>query len=106
MRILPDENLPKRLKRDFPEHEVLTVSDRGWNGASNGELLRMMIEDGFEALVTFDKNLQHRQNFEKYPIPVIVLHAASNQHKYLLPLVAEITSELEQAKAGVTIIGK
>ncbi len=27
MRLLLDENLPKRLKLDFPEHEVYTVRD-------------------------------------------------------------------------------
>ncbi len=32
MRLLLDENLPKRLKLDFPEHEVFTVHDKGWHG--------------------------------------------------------------------------
>jgi predicted nuclease of predicted toxin-antitoxin system len=32
MKLLHDENLPKRLKLDFPEHEVYTVRDKGWNG--------------------------------------------------------------------------
>lgn len=31
MRLLLDENLPKRLKQDFPEHEVFTVRDKEWN---------------------------------------------------------------------------
>jgi len=29
MRLLLDENLPKRLKLDFPEHDIYTVSDKG-----------------------------------------------------------------------------
>ena len=106
MRILFDENLPKRLKRDFHKHEIFTVSDKKWNGVSNGELLRLMIEDGFEALITFDKNLQHQQNFEKYPIIVIVLVAASNQHKHLLPLVAEIAAKIDGSAIGITVIGR
>ena len=57
MRILLDENLPRRLKRDFDENEVFTVSDKNWNGISNGKLLRLMIDEGFDALITFDKNL-------------------------------------------------
>ncbi len=32
MRLLLDENLPKRLKTDFPDHEVFTVRDMQWNG--------------------------------------------------------------------------
>lgn len=35
MRLLLDENLPKRLKLDFTEHEIFTVSDKGWNGKKN-----------------------------------------------------------------------
>ena len=31
MKLLLDENLPKRLMQDFPEHEVRTVSEMGWN---------------------------------------------------------------------------
>ena len=31
MKLLLDENLPKRLKKDFPEHEIFTVADKGWN---------------------------------------------------------------------------
>ena len=66
MRLLPDENLPKRLKSDFPDHEVFTVREKGWNGIKNGEILQLMLADNFNALLTFDKNLQHQQNFSKY----------------------------------------
>mgnify|MGYP000982282672 CR=1 FL=1 len=60
MRLLLDENLPKRLKFDYPEHEIYTVRDKGWNGIKNGELLNLLIENNFDALLTFDKNLQHQ----------------------------------------------
>lgn len=75
MRLLIDENLPKRLKNDFNEHEIFTVRDKGWNGITNGELLELMIADKFDAFLTFDKNLQHQQNFSKYSVSVFVLTA-------------------------------
>jgi len=28
MRLLLDENIPKRLKLDFPEHEIFTVREK------------------------------------------------------------------------------
>jgi predicted nuclease of predicted toxin-antitoxin system len=43
MRLLLDENLPKRLKTDFVEHEIYTVRDKGWNGIKNGQLLQLMV---------------------------------------------------------------
>lgn len=57
MRLLLDENLPKRLKLDFPDHEIYTVRDKGWNGVKNGELLELLKEFQFDALMTFDKNI-------------------------------------------------
>jgi predicted nuclease of predicted toxin-antitoxin system len=42
MKLLLDENLPKRLKKDFSEHEIFTVGDKGWNSKKNGELLALM----------------------------------------------------------------
>ena len=41
MRLLLDENLPKRLKLDFPEHEIQTIRDKQWNGIKNGELMKL-----------------------------------------------------------------
>jgi hypothetical protein len=65
MKLLLDENLPKRLKLDFPEHEIFTVSDKGWNGKKNGELLKLMVDEGFDAIFTFDKKLAVPTKFQK-----------------------------------------
>jgi predicted nuclease of predicted toxin-antitoxin system len=65
MRLLLDENLPKRLKLDFPDHEIFTVRDKGWNGIKNGQLLNLLLQNEFDALFTFDKNLSYQQNFSK-----------------------------------------
>jgi predicted nuclease of predicted toxin-antitoxin system len=86
MRLLLDENLPKRLKADFPLHEVFTVHDKGWNGVKNGELLKLMLADNFNALLTFDKNLQHQQNFSNYTITVFDLSAIINTYAELTNL--------------------
>lgn len=95
MRLLLDENLPKRLKLDFADHEIFTVWDKGWNGKKNGELLRLMIADNFDALLTFDKNLQFQQNFKKYSLPVLVLNTTDNSYMTLSKLIPKIKVILE-----------
>jgi hypothetical protein len=90
MLLLLDENLPKRLKLDFPEHEIYTVRDKEWNGIKNGELLKLLIENNFDSLLTFDKNLQHQQNFVKYTIAVFVLSAKINSYEELTKLTPRI----------------
>lgn len=94
MKLLIDENLPKRLKQDFPEYQICTVNDMGWNSAKNGELLKLMLKEGFEVLLTFDRNLQYQQNFDKYPIAVFVLKAEDNAYLTLKPLVPIIHQHL------------
>lgn len=94
MRLLLDENLPKKLKLDFPEHEIFTVRDKGWNGIKNGKLLELMIADDFDALLTFDKNLQYQQNFQKYTLTVFVLNAPANTYAVLTLLSAQVNAAL------------
>ncbi|MDB5128114.1 hypothetical protein [Mucilaginibacter sp.] len=95
MKLLLDENLPKKLKLDFPEHEIYTVSDKGWNGIQNGNLLKLLIEENFDALITFDKNLQYQQNFKKYTINVFVLTASINTYSELTKLSPKVKAYLD-----------
>ncbi len=98
MKLLLDENLPKRLKADFRNHEVFTVREKGWNGVKNGELLKLMTDEGFHALLTFDKNLQYQQNFEQYTITVFVLSAVNNTYPELTKLSSIIEEYLDSVK--------
>jgi predicted nuclease of predicted toxin-antitoxin system len=95
MKLLLDENLPKKLKQDFSNYEIYTVRDKNWSGKKNGELLKLMIEEGFSLLITFDKNLQYQQNFKKYSLPVIVLNASDNTYITLSQLMPQIIDALK-----------
>jgi predicted nuclease of predicted toxin-antitoxin system len=94
MKLLLDENLPKRLKLLFPNHQVFTVREKQWNGIKNGNLLSLMLNENFDALLTFDKNMQHQQNFSKYSIAVFVLSGAINTYEEMRKLVPKIESYL------------
>lgn len=101
MRLLLDENLPKRLKLDFPEHEIFTVRDKQWNGIKNGELLKLLLDNSFNALLTFDKNLQHQQNFLKYTLTVFVLTAGINQYSELTKLTPKVKTYLNSGQMPI-----
>jgi hypothetical protein len=96
MKLLLDENLPKRLKQDFPGHKVFTVRDKKWNGIKNGELLKLIIEN---ALLTFDQNLLYQQNFNKYYTTVFVLTATINTDKKLTKLSGKIQNYLSKKES-------
>ena len=105
MKLLIDENLPKILKQHFPEYKMYTVRDMGWQSKKNGELLALMLAENFDALITFDRNLQHQQNLAKYPIAVVVLNASGNAFPFLEPLIPLMREVLKHPlPPGATII--
>ena len=65
-----------------------------WN--KNGELLKLLMENNFDALLTFDKNLQHQQNFVKYTIAVFVLSAKINSYEQLTKVTPKVKEYLNK----------
>lgn len=99
MKLLLDENLPRKLKGDLSSHEVYTVRDMLWDGKENGELLSLMLANGFDALISGDKNIPFQQNFMKYPIPVLVLDAPDNTYATLQSFVPKLEAAI---RAGLS----
>jgi len=79
MKVLLDECLPKKLKREVEADEVKTVPELGWAGKKNGELLRLA-EEEFDVLLTNDQNLEHQQNLKRFDLAFIVL-AEDQRHR-------------------------
>ena len=92
MKILLDENLPRRLKFQLKEHETFTVRELGWDAFKNGVLLRMMVQENFEILITADQNLEYQQNLKSIPVAVIVLIIPTLRYEDIKPLVAKLIS--------------
>lgn len=99
MRVLLDEQLPVELATEFAGHEVQTVTGIGWQGLTNGEVLRQA-RTQFEAFVTMDRNLEFQQNVSAAGLGVVLIHARSNRMHDLRPLVPEILRALEGIRAG------
>ncbi len=93
MRILLDEDLPRRLGALLVGHENSTVPRSGWAGIKNGKLLALAATK-FEVFLTMDQNLEFQQNLANLPIAVLVVEAVSNRMEHLLPLVPAILREL------------
>lgn len=74
MKILLDENLDWRLKRDLPGLDVESVPLIGWAGLKNGELLTRA-ENDYDVLLTMDKGIPHQQYLTRYKIAVVGLRA-------------------------------
>jgi Domain of unknown function (DUF5615) len=73
MRILFDHGTPSGIARSLLGHEVTTVKERGWDRISNGELLKVAEDAGFDILLTTDKRIRYQQNLTGRKIAIVVL---------------------------------
>ena len=97
MRVLLDECLPRRLKRELAGHEVRTAPEMGWASKRNGELLALAVGQ-FDVFLTADRNLSYQQDLSSFDIAVVVLVARSNRLDDLRPLVPRVLEMLPTAK--------
>ena len=103
VRILLDENLPRRLTRFFgPEVQATTVGRRGWSGRRNGELLGVA-EQEFDAFLTTDKGIPHQHNLAGIDRTIILLRAKSNDYEDLSPLMDEVNAALASVEPGTVV---
>lgn len=73
MRVLFDQGTPAPLRTFLTAHTTETAFERGWSELSNGELVTTAEREGFELMVTTDKNLQYQQNLTDRRIAILVL---------------------------------
>jgi len=102
MRILLDENTPKKLKYAFPGHALAHVTIMGWAGTKNGALL-VKAEGIFDVFITVDKSIQHQNNFTGRQIILVTLIVKHNKLEFLLPLVPKALQTLQAASPGQVI---
>jgi len=59
------------------KHEISTAYERGWSTLKNGELLDAAEREGFDILITTDRNLRYQQDLAMRRIAVVALSSAS-----------------------------
>ena len=100
MKTLLDEDVPHQLRGALAaRHEAVTVSYMGWSGVKNGELLKLVEEDGsFDVFVTGDKHLAAQQHLADRPSAILVLSAI--RWKTIRNHVPAMADAINTAQAG------
>ena len=104
MKLLLDECAPKRLRNDFPDHEIRTLDEVGLKGLKNGELLSAVVSRGFEALITVDRRMPFQQNLAHLNLALVILVATPCRYEQLKLLVPKVLVELETIRPGEIVL--
>lgn len=54
-----------------------TAYEKGWSELTNGDLLSTAEQEGYEVLITTDRNLRYQQNLASRRIAIVVLLSTS-----------------------------
>ena len=98
-RVLLDENLPRKLRRELGEFTVRTVQEEGWTSFRNGELLSRA-QQTFDVLLTGDRRLQFQQNVARFDIGVVVIVTPDLRLRRILTATGKIRIALATVQPG------
>jgi len=101
-RVLLDENLPRKLRRDLLEFDVRTVQEEGWTSFRNGELLSRA-QHTFDVLLTADRRLQFQQNIARFDLGVVVIVTVDLRLRAIRTAIDEIRAALATVRPGEVI---
>jgi hypothetical protein len=98
MRVLFDQATPVPIRSFLTGHDVRTVAQQGWDRLRNGELLAAAEAEGFDLLLTTDKNMRYQQNLSGRRIAVVIL--GLQQWPSLRPHVQRVAEAIQSATPG------
>lgn len=97
-RVLLDHCVPRRVRQALADCEVATAYQRGWNELKNGALLETAERDGFDVVVTADKNLRSQQQLAHRRMAIVEL--PTNSLPALLPHLTAIADAVNRVRPG------
>ena len=98
MRILFDQGTPLAIRRVLTGHIIRTTRQEGWATLTNGSLLRVAEDAGFELLLTTDNSLTYQQNLKDRKIAIVVL--SRNRWRSVQQMMQQIAAAVDTATPG------
>jgi predicted nuclease of predicted toxin-antitoxin system len=98
-RVLLDEGVPRHLAKPLDEAGYRTVPyPNSWKQLKNGELLARAEAEGFDVLVTNDKNIYAQQNLRGRRLAIVVL--PTNLRRQIMERAAAVVDTIGRIKTG------
>jgi predicted nuclease of predicted toxin-antitoxin system len=98
LKVLLDEDVPRKLVPFLAGNQIQTVVSMEWGGIKNGELLALIEREGFEVFITGDKNMSSQQQLEGRPFAALIMSAIN--WPVVKPHVEKIAAAVSAAQPG------
>jgi predicted nuclease of predicted toxin-antitoxin system len=95
MKVLLDEQINIKLLPLLEKGEIHTVHDFDWAGLKNGELREVINKNGFDILLSVDKNMPFEQNLNKMSFKLVILDMPSLSWRFQALFADKINTLLE-----------
>jgi predicted nuclease of predicted toxin-antitoxin system len=103
LKILLDHNIDRRLRQYLDGFEVSTTLENGWAELTNGELLSVAEQSGYDVLLTADSNIKYQQNIKARQISIVILRAPNNRLATHVEMVIEVSTTLSGILPGTIV---
>jgi hypothetical protein len=97
MKILLDECVPWPMRHLLTGDSCSSVSNRGWSGIRNGDLLERA-EAEFDLFITSDQNIRYQQNLSGRLIAILEL--STNDHRRIQAASALVNEVIKTVRPG------
>lgn len=103
MKVIVDEGVPRHLvdalrKVGIDAHRFR----KAWEQVSNGKLIAAIEAEGFDVLLTNDKNIASQQNLQGRAIAIVALPL--NRRSAIVARIADIVDTIRRARPGQHIV--
>jgi hypothetical protein len=97
MRVVIDASIDPRLVEAFPDHQVHTLFDLGWQHLKDHVLVKQLECDVF---ITADRGFEHEHNLKSLAFGIVIVHVARNKIAFYRPLFPQLLQAVATIKAG------
>ncbi|ACK85327.1 hypothetical protein [Methylorubrum extorquens] len=103
MKVVIDEGVPRHLASALIEQGIdASRFPRKWISLSNGVLIRACEAEGYDVLVTNDKNIADQQSLQGKRLAVVAL--PDNRRRAIIERIEDIADTLRRANPGEHIV--
>jgi hypothetical protein len=97
MRVVIDASIDPRLVEAFPDHEVETLFDLGWQHLKDHVLVKQLECDVF---ITADRGFEHQHDLKALSFGIVIVHVTRNKISFYRPLFPQLLKVLATIRPG------